>query len=306
MSLSVQLYLAVVGVVGVGLVVRTWLWLRWSHRRRIEKLEGRERIDPINTHSPLDDPSHLTTERGVESIQRQFSVHQLVLIPLIVVLTAIAATVPFLGGVPATFISLVAAAITVTLGVAARPFIENAIAGLIIAFSRLVSIGDTVKLDGHYGTIEDITATHTTIKIWDWRRYVVPNTRMLSENLINYTLNDSYVWVYVEFHVAYSVDIDQVRDLALAAPQLSEHYRDYEPPRFWVMELTRDSCRCWVAAWADNPPEAWLLGHDTRTELVRQFHKCGIETHSHKMDLGSGPFGRGSVGDAPSSRGGGP
>ena len=286
MSSGLLVYLVFVGVVGASVLVRTWLWLRSSHLSRRRRLVARKKIDPVNTQSPLDDPAKLTTQRGLESIQRQFSVHQLLLIPLIVLLTGVAAAIPFLGSIPATFVSMLAAALTVILGVAARPFIENAIAGLTVAFSRLVNIGDTVELDGHYGTIEDITATHTTIKIWDWRRYVVPNTRMLSANVVNYSLNDSFIWVRVEFNVAYGANIDQVRDLALAAPHASKHYRDYESPRFWVMALDRDHITCWVVAWADAPPEAWLLGHDTRTELIRQLTKHDIPTHSHRVVLG--------------------
>jgi small-conductance mechanosensitive channel len=293
MSLPTIIYLAFVAVVGFGLLLRTWLWLRWSHLKRRLRLETRENIDPVNTRSPVGDPSQLTTRRGLESIQRQFTVHQLVLIPAILLLTLLAAAIPFLGDVPATFVTLIAAAVTVILGVAARPLIENAIAGLVIAFSKLVSIGDTVKMDGFYGTIEDITATHTTIKLWDWRRYVVPNTRMLEANLVNYSLTDTFVWVSVEFHVTPLADIDQVREIALAAPRASSSYRDYEPPRFWVMELGKEHVCCWVAAWSDNPPEAWMLGHDIRTELIRQLRRHGIQTHLHRLELG-GPVPHGA------------
>ncbi len=287
-SLGVWVYLGCVSALGLGLLLRTWLWLRWSHGRRRQLLQQREQIDPINTQSPVGDPTLLTTEIGLESIERQFTVHKLVLIPLIGVLTLVAAVVPFMGSVPATFVSLIAAAVTVILGVAARPFIESAIAGLVIAFSRVVSIGDTVRFDGHYGTVEDISATHTTIKLWDWRRYVVPNTRMLGESITNYTLHDSFVWVRAEFHVAYDADIDLVREIALGAPLSSTNHRDYEPPRFWIMDLGQEHITCWVVAWADNPPEAWLLGHDIRTELVRQLRRRGIHTHRHRIDLGGG------------------
>ena len=290
MTTAVWIYVGCVVLLGSALVTRTWFWLRASQRWRRQHLEGRKKFDPVNTQSPVGDPTRLTTEFGLQSIARQFTVHQLLLIPLIVVLTLLAAGIPFLGDMPATFVSLLAAGVTVVLGVAARPFIENAIAGLIIAFSRLVSIGDTVELDGHYGTVEDITATHTTIKIWDWRRYLVPNTRMLDANLVHYSLNDTYVWVHVEFNVTYSADIDEVRRIALAAPKVSKHYRDYEEPRFWIMRLDEDRVVCWVAAWADTPPESWLLGHDTRTELVRQLRRHGIDTHAHRLILGGSPM----------------
>jgi hydrogenase/urease accessory protein HupE len=60
--------------------------------------------------------------------------------PLTIALTILAAAIPFLGDMPATFVSLLVAAVTLMLGVAGRPFIENAMAWLVIAFSRLVSM----------------------------------------------------------------------------------------------------------------------------------------------------------------------
>jgi len=68
MSHATWIYLAGVAVVGLGVLLRTWLWLRSSHFRRQQRLETREKIDPINTGSPVGDPSQLTTELGLESI----------------------------------------------------------------------------------------------------------------------------------------------------------------------------------------------------------------------------------------------
>lgn len=70
---------------------------------------------------------------------------------------------------------------------------------MVISFSKHFLTGDTVTLDSQYGTIEDISLTHTTIKLWDWQRYVVPNHRMLSKEVINHSHRQGYLMAWVAY-----------------------------------------------------------------------------------------------------------
>jgi small-conductance mechanosensitive channel len=182
-------------------------------------------------------------------------------------------------------VSAVVAVITVVLGVAARPLIENAMSGLVISYSRLVNLGDTVRIDDVYGTVEDITITHTTIKVWDWRRYIVPNSKMIQHSFYNYSVVDKFEWTYVDFWIAYDADFEAVEKIAREIPTKSKHFADYEEPQVWVMELAPEGMRCWLAAWANAPSDAWYLRNDMRTELVRELAKAGIATHLRRHEL---------------------
>lgn len=252
---------------------------------RLHRVGARTRFDAVPTSGPVQHPNELAKERARQSIETQFSVNRRVLVPAILTLMILFGGLPFLGDVPKAMVTLLGAAITVFLGVAARPFVENAIAGLVISGSRLVSIGDTVEIDDIYGTVEDITTTHTTVKIWDWRRYLVPNTRMLQTCLTNYSLNDRYLWKNVEFYVAPGTDLEMVRALAIDCAQRSAHFAEHEPPECWVMELKPEWVRLMVAAWADTPSQAWLLGDDIRSALSRELAARGIASQlsSHRM-----------------------
>jgi small-conductance mechanosensitive channel len=274
----------VVVVVGLGCLatLRTVLLLRRAHRARRGRLDGRDTFEPTLTDSPVADPLTTARERGARSIGNLSSVHQYVVVPAILAATAVLAIIPFVGHIPAAALSVLGAATAVLIGIAARPAVENAIAGLVIAYSRIMNIGDTLRIDDLYGTVEDISATHTTIKLWDWRRYVVPNARMLQSTFLNYSLFDAYMWVHVELHVAYEADLHRVRELAVESARKSSCYRDYEEPRFWIMELQPEAVRCWIAAWADNPAQAWQLAHDMRSELVLRLQEANIRTHGHR------------------------
>ncbi|ETR68789.1 MAG: MscS mechanosensitive ion channel, partial [Candidatus Magnetoglobus multicellularis str. Araruama] len=250
--------------------------------KRIKKLKPSE---AAKTETPLDKPEKEAKETAVESIEHRFSIIRRVSFFLIVTIWFIALIFPFLNKIPATLISILIASSGIILGIASRPLIENMISGIVISFSHPVRIGDTVIIDNNYGNIEDITITHTIVKVWNWRRYIIPNSRMLSKEIINCTINDSYQWTHVEFFAAYDSDIEKIKALSISAALKSRYFANYEEPRFWIMEMDEKGYKCWIAAWTDSPVDAWELGNDIRTELIKQFRSNGIKTHKFSICL---------------------
>lgn len=282
---ATTIYIAVTLIVGVILILRAYIGIHRTARARLKALDERRRFDAVRTHSPVDDPYEVAHARGQQSIEQHFTVSRRLVIPILLVMTVAAVALPLLRDVSAVFVSLVATAVTVLLGIAARPAVENAIAGLVLSKSRLIRIGDTVRIDELYGTIEDITLTHTTIKIWDWRRYVVPNNRMLQSPMINHSLFDRYEWAYIEFWVDYEADVALVEKLAKEAMMNSPGYAPHEPPRTWVMELGPTGYRCWVAAWANSPSDAWTLKAAARARLLTSFRRHAIRPHRYHYSV---------------------
>ncbi len=276
-------------LLGVGLSGALFIW--WIKKRilrvevkRKKSVKKIERFEPMETSTPVDSHEENTRETAVDSIETRFSIIRKLSFSSIVILWFIALIFPFLKDIPATFVSITVAASGIILGIAARPFIENLISGIVISFSQPVKIGDTVIIDDQYGSVEDISITHTVVKIWNWRRYIIPNSRMLSKEFVNCTKGDTYQWIHVEFTVSYDSDIDAIKALAIGVASESRFFADYEQPKFWVMDLNERGYKCWVAAWADTPIDAWELGNDIRTELIRQFKDKGIKTHQFTIE----------------------
>lgn len=289
-SLGVLLYVFTVLAVGSFVLWRSFVFLGSIREGRLSRLAMRLRFDPVPTATPLLDPRAVAQERGAKSIERHFSVMKRVLVPLIVCATGLLAAVPVLAGTSASAASLVGGALAVLLGLAARPFLENAIAGLVISASGLVRIGDTVCLDDIYGTVEDITATHTAIKVWDWRRYLLPNSTMLQRPFLNYSLFDTYQWAHVDFWVSPDADLDAVRALAIAAAADCPSSLKLEPPYFWIAQCERDAVLCTVAVWAATATDAWSARSSIREQILRNLKLLGVRTmlrHHEMREAGS-------------------
>ena len=284
-SQSEIIYLSVVAGIALVLMTRTLIWLRIAERRNQRRLQ-KARLAVVKTSSPVDHPVAEAKERGAENIAASFSIGRKIFVPSVIVLTALLACVPFLDDLPAGTLSLVAAVATVLFGLALRPILENVAAGLVIAFSRVVSVGDTLEMKEFYGYVEDISLTHTTIKLWDWRRYVIANSRILQEEFVNNSLTDTFVWANVDFYVDYSADLDEVQRLVTTAIAAAPQFQDHEPPRFWVIGLERDCIHCWAAGWTNNPAEAWRLKSVVRAQLAAELTARGWAPRKFRIDSG--------------------
>jgi len=266
-------------------------------RRSLKSYEkrGTSFIDRLKFFEAVKSKAHIKNakrqkEKAIEGYAQRFSIIRRIILIAYVLIWLLILITPLFGAISATFFSLFAAAVAAVIGIAARPFLENLIAGVVITFSRQFRVGDTVLLDKDYGAVEDITITHTIIKLWDWKRLIIPNSQMLSREMVSYTTRDSYLWAYVEFWISYDADLLQVEEVALEAAQKSLHFAREGVPRFWIMEMAREGIKCWVAAWTKSPTDSWYLKIDIRTRLIQEFKKRGIKTHSYNLGGEELPF----------------
>jgi small-conductance mechanosensitive channel len=75
----------------------------------------------------------------------------------------------------------------IVLGLAAQKPITALLAGLQMSITQPIRIGDSVVVQGEFGTIEEIKLTHVVVKVWDERRLIVPTTYFLDNSFQNWT-----------------------------------------------------------------------------------------------------------------------
>jgi len=100
----------------------------------------------------------------------------------------------------------------IVVGLAARPTIANLIAGLQIAVTQPIRIGDEVIVENEFGTIEEITATYIVVRIWDERRMVVPLATVLEKPFQNWTRESTRMLGTVMLYLDYDVPVAELRD----------------------------------------------------------------------------------------------
>jgi small conductance mechanosensitive channel len=101
------------------------------------------------------------------------------------------------GGVLAS-----SAVIGLVIGFASQRTIGNVVAGVLIAVSQPLRLGDEVEVEGTQGVVEEIGLTYTWIRTRDNDRLVVPNERLASESIRNSTIRSAETYAEASIEVS--------------------------------------------------------------------------------------------------------
>lgn len=116
-----------------------------------------------------------------------------------------------------------AGVLSVVAGLAAQTSLGAVFAGIQIAFSDAIRVGDVVVLEDEWGRIEEITLTYVVVHLWDERRLVLPCTYFTTTPFQNWTRNATELLGTAELDVDFTVPFDAMRtelDRLLHADQL--------------------------------------------------------------------------------------
>lgn len=119
-------------------------------------------------------------------------------------------------------ISIIAGALSVGIGFGLQNVVNNFISGLILIYEKPVQEGDTVEVDTLMGRVSNIGIRSSTLSTYDGAEVVVPNSNLISNQLINWTLSDNKKRVELKVGTAYGSDPNKVIELLLAAAMSNE------------------------------------------------------------------------------------
>lgn len=187
---------------------------------------------------------------------------------LIVILTISAALMTF-EPVRQYGVSLFASAGVAGLvaGLAARPVLSNLFAGVQLAMTQPIRLDDAVIVENEWGTVEEITATYVVVKVWDWRRLIVPLTYFIEKPFQNWTRETSALigvaMLYVDYRAPVGVIRDKLREIADASLNW-----DRQVVNLQVTECKEETLelRCLVSA--PSAGKAFELRCEVREKLV--------------------------------------
>jgi potassium efflux system protein len=121
-------------------------------------------------------------------------------------------------GIDFTSFALIAGALSVGIGFGLQAIVSNFVSGLILLFEGTLRVGDFIEMDGDLrGVVKEINTRATVINTNDAVDLVVPNSVLVTTQLTNWTLRESYGRLRVSFGVAYGSEKELVRTLALEA-----------------------------------------------------------------------------------------
>lgn len=104
-----------------------------------------------------------------------------------------------------------AGVLSVVGGLAAQAVLGNLFAGIQLAFTDAIRVGDVVVVEGEWGTIGEITLSYVVVYIWDERRLIVPSTYFTSNPFETWTRKTPRVYGVVMIDMDWRVPVAEVR-----------------------------------------------------------------------------------------------
>jgi small-conductance mechanosensitive channel len=143
---------------------------------------------------------------------------------LIVVITASIALMTF-DSVRQYGVSLLASAGAAGLivGLALQPVLKNLIAGIQLAVTQPIRIDDALIVEGEWGNVEEITSTYVVVRLWDWRRLILPLSYFIEKPFQNWTRDNAdligTVFMYLDHTAPVAAIRSKVEQIVAGAPQ---------------------------------------------------------------------------------------
>jgi small-conductance mechanosensitive channel len=155
----------------------------------------------------------------------------------------------------------------VVLGFAAQKSLGALLAGIQLSLSQPIRIGDSVVVEGEFGTIEDIGLTFVAVRLWDERRLIVPTPRFLEQPFQNWSRATLGLTGSVMLRVDFNLPVSALRD-ELHRLITEEPLWDKRVVNLQVTDAGEHSVELRVLVSASTPAALWDLRTSVREKLV--------------------------------------
>ena len=172
------------------------------------------------------------------------------------------------------------------LGFAAQKAFSNIVSGIFILIFKPFRVGDTIEFSAYKGVVEEITLRHTSIKDYENRRIVVPNSIISEDVIVNSDITDEKIRQPIEFSISYDSSIDKaieiIQQVAEKHPLLLDHRTKQEikagVPKVIVrvVSLTDFSVKLKAYVWSLGNDTAFILKCDLLKSVKEQFEISDI------------------------------
>src|SRR3989440_5859093 len=159
------------------------------------------------------------------------------------------------------------AVVGIVVGFASQRTLGNFVAGLLIAFTQPLRLGDRVEVGGEGGVVEEIGLTYTFIRADDETRLVIPNEKLASDTIRNATIRARHTLAEVTVQIPLDQDLGRVVEVL----------REAAPPDGEVLVTgIEGNATVVVRAWTPDPASADRLASDLRLRAHERLRAAGV------------------------------
>ena len=226
--------------------------------------------------------SHLR-QRGVNPDVAHLVLRAYQIVAIAMVLLTILETL----NVPLTAFAFISGAVAIGVGFGAQNIINNFISGWILMWERPIRIGDFLEIGDTRGTVEAINARSTRIRRIDGVHLLIPNSQLLENTVVNWTLVDRLTRSEVKVGVAYGSPVEKVREIMLSILRNYEDILEEPAPSVFFEDFADSALLFGAYFWVNATGERDLrkIRSDLRFTIDREFREQGIVIAFPQRDI---------------------
>lgn len=222
--------------------------------------------------------AHFVAKRLQKSGATADTVHLVKRVLYVISLVILVFTLLELFNVPLTAFAFLSGAIAIGFGFGAQNIINNFISGWILMWERPIRIGDFLEVDGAKGTVEAINTRSTRIRRVDGVHLLIPNSKLLENTVVNWTLIDRLARTSVRVGVAYGSDCAKVAELIAQAVAAQDDILTDPQPAVIFDNFGDNALEFEVFFWVNATVERDLrrIRSNVRFAIDASFNQAGI------------------------------
>jgi len=188
-------------------------------------------------------------------------------------------------GLDLSSLTILASALGVGIGFGFQDIAKNLGSGIVLMFERPIQVGDFVEVGDYVGTVERIGSRSTVIRTLDQISIIVPNSRFLESEVINWSHDNPVSRLRIPVGVAYGSDIQAVKSILLDAALEHSDVLKVPPPRVTFSGFGDSSLDFELWVWCSDPSRQYIVRSDLYFAIEEAFRKSNVEIPFPQRDL---------------------
>ncbi len=186
-------------------------------------------------------------------------------------------------GINVTALLTAIGAATVTIGLALQDTMKDIASGVLIVINKPFKAGEFIEFEGLQGTVQKILITNTYLLTVDNKEVIIPNSRLTSDNLINYTSQDMRM-LDLSYQISYNDDMTKAKDILNNLINADERFLKNPKPVVAVSKHNDSSIEIIGRVWCKTE-DYWNLYYYMQEQVKLDFDKAGLNIPYSQVDV---------------------
>ena len=220
---------------------------------------------------------HTEINRGIQEAIAIFVKYSFISISTIVLLQV--------WGFDLSSLTILASAAGVAIGFGLQDIAKNFGSGLVLLFERSIHVGDFIQVNQYLGVVEYVGARSTVIRTLDQISIIVPNSRFLESEVINWSHHSPLSRLHIPVGVSYSSDVQLVKTSLLQSARKCSEVLTSPPPQVLFLGFGDSAINFELLVWIAQPQKQPQIKSDLYFAIEASLKKYQIEIPYPQQDL---------------------